>query len=122
MGMMVTKVYFTGKLPELKTVVERLEQLTAEKITCEYLEDDKGLLFGAEISSETIDDALTLLLSVKEGPFYETWRSISMHHNYLVDTTVVVLQALGGNYEYASSLPAAAHQPWRLAKEWYQKK
>ena len=114
---MVTRVYLTSELPALKTVIAGLEQLIADKITCEYLEDDKGLVFGAEVSNEIADDAFTLLQSVKEGSFYETWRSISAHHNYLVDATVVILQALGGTYEHASSLPAAAQQPWRLAKE-----
>ena len=121
MGIIVTKVYFTGEPPALKTVIERLEQLTAEKIICDYLEDDKGLIFSAEVSSEAIDDALTLLLPIQEVPFYEIWRNINASRSYLLDVLVVVLQAMRGTCEYASSLPAAAHQPWQLAKGWYQK-
>jgi len=117
---MTTKVCFSGEMPTLKTVIEKLEQLTAEKITCDPppLKDDEGFLC-AIISSEATGGRVTIVQMTEAC--YELLCILGAH-GYLLDATEVALQALGGTFEHASSLPAAAHQPWQIAKDWYQKK
>jgi hypothetical protein len=96
MGMISNRVYFTGELPTIETFIKRLEQLTGEKIVSENLEDEKGL-FGINLSSNKSNGSFDLLL-MTEALGYEAYCVMGGPH-YLLDATVMVLQALGGTCE-----------------------
>ncbi|MDO7846553.1 hypothetical protein Q5H92_09315 [Hymenobacter sp. M29] len=117
MGIISRKFYFENGIPSLQTVITELKQLTGEEITCENFEEDPACM--AEVSSEIAGGGFTLM-SIAGLTGYETWHGIGAS-NYLSDAVAVVLLALGGRYEYASSLPTAAQQPWQRAKQWYRK-
>ncbi|MCI1189515.1 hypothetical protein MON38_18995 [Hymenobacter sp. DH14] len=125
MGLLRKRFCFTGEPPTVETIIARLEELTAEQITCEYVKDEQGF-FAVEASSKTIAGGFTLLLPTLEEPSYEALCGMGSTPTYLLDAVAAVLLELGGTDEYATDeyavqLPAAAYQPWRLAKEWYQK-
>ena len=113
------KVDFAGELPAIEKVLKRLEQLVAAEITSEALVDDEGF-FGVELDCEAVGGGLALLPDT-DSLGYLSYTGISTYNLYLMNALAVVLLELGGRYEHASSLPAAAKQPWQLARQWYQR-
>ena len=95
MGFLRRKISFTGEVPSLETVFQKLGHLTSEKINFEYLQDAEGI-FGAEISSEVTGCACTLLLPELNYPSYEVWCFMGARLDLLA-TVAATLLALGGN-------------------------
>lgn len=96
MGMICNRVYFTCELPTIEAVIKTLEQLTGEKIAFENLEDEKGF-FGVNVSSNKSNGSFDLLL-MTEALGYEAY-CVMGGPDYLLNATVMVLQALGGTCE-----------------------
>lgn len=113
-------VSFMGErpMPGLELIISQLEKRTGEAMICDYLEDEEGLQ-GADVSSQAISGGFSLILPIFETPDYVICPKSPLNY-YLADAAVIVLQELGGIYEDAAFLPAAAQQPWQLAKKWYQ--
>jgi hypothetical protein len=99
-------VPFEAALPPLETIVTRLNLLTEELV--EYDERRWNIVcaaLGSEFGLYPGDENQYILTSFDLRP------------TYLVEATLVVLQALGGR----STAPVSewASQPWRVAQHYY---
>ena len=99
-------VPFEAALPPLEAIVARLNLLTEENIRYDERHwNIVCLALGSECGLYPGDDNQYILTS------------FNPHPTYLVEATLVVLQALGGRYTLP--LPEWTSQPWRVAKHYY---
>lgn len=106
MGVLHLHVPFTGELPAITAIVEQLNLLAEEAV---YYEEARWQIICPIMRSEFG------FYPGDENEYILT--SFDLKPTYLVDATLVVLQALGGTFP--DPLPQWAKQPWRVARKYY---
>ena len=106
----------------IETIVEKLALHTQEEIVYKNVEQENNLLY-CDVASRTIGSELCLLLDIphKSWMMHLFFGERDAGRKYLTDNLQLVLLSLGGIGNLMKELPAAARQPWHLAKAWYQR-